>query len=369
MTRTNPTESVNVSFAGYVKNRKAKTGSHLEAGGIPDYAYGNDFVLRQKLKAIPGFYPVAKAIVNTGYGLGAVEDTSVLDPNNSVIGHYYHRQINTLEEIEKIKMPEIYLDREKNDERREAVTAMFDGILPVRMEGVQPWFNLWDPISVFMGVEPTLYDIMDRPEFIHAVCRRMTDMRMYELDEYERLGLLDPWLQTAHCTYTYTSKQPGPDYDPAKPLARDCWSVGLAQMFSSVGPQTYDEFEVAYAKEYLARTGFCNYGCCDPLDRKIGVVRKLPNIRKISISPWADPKIAAPQMAGDYILARKPNPAYVGGVYFDLDGARKEIKDTLDACRACGTPSEYILKDISTVQYQPERLEQWEKMAMECVQR
>ena len=53
------------------------------------------------------------------------------------------------------------------------------------------------------------------------------------------------------------------------------------------------------------------YGCCEPLDRKIDIVRKLPNLRKISITPWADVKRAAEQMGSDFVMARKPNPAMV----------------------------------------------------------
>lgn len=64
MDRINPTETIDISFPSYVKSRKALTQAHLD-GGIPDYAYGADFLLRQKIKSIPGFYPLAKAITNT----------------------------------------------------------------------------------------------------------------------------------------------------------------------------------------------------------------------------------------------------------------------------------------------------------------
>ena len=65
MPKNNPTDTIDVSFDAYVKKRKAGTEAHLEGGGIPDYAYGNDYVLRQKIKALPGFYPLAKALTNT----------------------------------------------------------------------------------------------------------------------------------------------------------------------------------------------------------------------------------------------------------------------------------------------------------------
>jgi len=64
MSRLNPTENIDVNFSAYVQNRKSQTEPHME-GGIPDYAYGSDFVLRQKIKAIPGFYKLVKAILSS----------------------------------------------------------------------------------------------------------------------------------------------------------------------------------------------------------------------------------------------------------------------------------------------------------------
>jgi len=63
MINPNPTDLIDVSFSAYVKERKASSDVHLE-GGIPDYAYGMDYMLRQKIKAIPGVFPLFKAITN-----------------------------------------------------------------------------------------------------------------------------------------------------------------------------------------------------------------------------------------------------------------------------------------------------------------
>ena len=45
----------------------------------------------------------------------------------------------------------------------------------------------------------------------------------------------------------------------------------------------------------------------------------------------------------------------------------KEIDKTLDVCRRNHTPCELILKDVSTISYQIERLVEWERMVMEKV--
>jgi Zn-dependent protease with chaperone function len=60
---SNPTDALDVRFSEYIRYRKSLTESHLE-GGIPNYAYGNDYMLRQKIKTIPGAYKLAKAMAN-----------------------------------------------------------------------------------------------------------------------------------------------------------------------------------------------------------------------------------------------------------------------------------------------------------------
>ena len=109
------------------------------------------------------------------------------------------------------------------------------------------------------------------------------------------------------------------------------------------------------------------YGCCEPLHNKIDIVRKIRNVRKISISPWAKKEIAAEKIHGDYVFSAKPNPSHVAMGSFDADLIRKDLQETVDICRRHNTPSELILKDISTVCNDPSRLTQWEAIAMEVV--
>ena len=41
-------------------------------------------------------------------------------------------------------------------------------------------------------------------------------------------------------------------------------------------------------------------GCCDPLDGKMKEVRMLPNVRKISMSPWVNQDRGAAAIGRDY---------------------------------------------------------------------
>lgn len=311
---------------------------------------------------------IPKAIRNTGIGMRAKEDIAVTDPNCGVVGHAYHRQIDTFEDIEKLQMPVVSLDVEETRRREEQAHELFDGILPVWMSGQQLMFAMWDRLIELMGVEQTMVDLYDRPDFIHAVCERYTQTMLCMLDQYEQQGLLDNTINTCHCSYTYNDILPTPGQSASPVKADECWSCGMAQIFVNVGPAMHDEFHLQYAKRFFSRFGFLNYGCCEPLDRKIELIRRvLPNVRKISTSPWADPMRTAEKLGSEVIMARKPNPSFVSGPSFDWDGAKAEIQRTLDACRTHQTPVEFILKDISTLHYRPQRLWDWERRTMELV--
>jgi hypothetical protein len=43
--------------------------------------------------------------------------------------------------------------------------------------------------------------------------------------------------------------------------------------------------------------------------QKIPILRKIKNLRKISISPWADVEKATKEIQNDYVISLKPNSA------------------------------------------------------------
>lgn len=311
------------------------------------------------------FLRVPKAIHNSGFGIVVSEDRAVSDPTNSVVGHAYHNQFEDEADLDKIRMPVITHDAAETARRMELAHDLFDGILEVRAEGLDPYLSIWDPISMWMGVENALYAMVDRPEFMHRLAGRMTDGYLSMLDQLEEQGLLCGPQSLVHCTGAYTDELPAPGYDPERPRTRDRWMFGLAQMFSTVSPAMFDEFEVTYASRLCGRFGLVYYGCCDPLDRKMAEVRKIPNVRKVSMSPWADEERGAAEIGRDFVYSRKPNPALLAAGTFDEAAIREDLLRTRRACERNGCPLEFILKDLSTVCYQPERLFRWASIAME----
>jgi hypothetical protein len=310
------------------------------------------------------FYPVPKAVTNTGFGMDVDEETVATDPTNDVVGHRFHNQLQADGDLQKVKMPRVSHDAAETARRLALANELFGDLLPVRAEGLDPYLSLWDPISMWMGVEGALYAIMDRPDFMHALAGRMTEGYLSLLDQLEAQGLLCRPQSLIHCTGAWTDELPAPGYDPERPRTKDVWMFGLAQMFATVSPEMFDEFEVAYASRICARFGLVYYGCCDPLDRKMAQVRKIPNVRKVSMSPWVDQERGAAEIGRDYVFSRKPNPAFLAD-HFDSAKVRADLTATREICRKNGCPLELILKDISTVGHDPRRLFEWARIAME----
>jgi hypothetical protein len=127
------------------------------------------------------------------------------------------------------------------------------------------------------------------------------------------------------------------------------------------------EFALRHDMRWLERWGLVYYGCCEPLDRKIPLLRRIGNLRKISVSPWNNFEKIIGEIRGDYVFSFKPSPAIFVEDVWKPEKARAHLAGVLE--RGRGTCHiEVIMKDISTVMYKPQRLWDWARVAMEVVQ-
>jgi hypothetical protein len=315
------------------------------------------------------FVRVDKAIKNTMFGMTVEEETRETSAENDVVSHKYENQFNSIDDVyEKIKMPRVSHDTAGTKRRVELAEYLFDGIMPVREEGHSPYISIWDNIAIWMGVEPALYAMIDDPGMMHALVKRMADGYQTMLDQMMEQGLLCGPQPSIHCSGAFTSELPAAGYNPASPRTADIWTCGLAQMLGTVSPAMYKEFEIDYVIPIFERFGLIYYGCCDPLHDRMDVIRLIPHLRKVSMSPWANKEIGAGNIHGDFVFSNKPNPAYVAVNSFDGDLIRKDLAETKEICRRHNCPLEFILKDISTVHNEPERLKKWADIAMEIAQ-
>jgi hypothetical protein len=202
-------------------------------------------------------------------------------------------------------------------------------------------------------------DLATRPAFMHETARRFAEIGKAMFSQLLELGLLDTQPLILHCTPALARELPAPDYNGTL-RPKDVWGRFSAQIFCAVSPEMHDEFDLAYNQEIFGECGLAYYGCCEPLDRKIDILRKrFPNLRKVSITPWANPERGAEAIGGDYVMAAKPNPAFVNSPRFDPEPVEAEVRRYVEACKRNGTTCELVLKDISTIANRPENLTEW----------
>jgi len=309
------------------------------------------------------YITIGRPISNTGYGM----DTKVKDiaSSNPVHSHQFINQFEEMEDVEKIKTPVLTLDREAEAEYKAAAEDIFDGIAPVELGGYMPHSGLWDRISFWMGVDNCYIEFMDRPELIHAILDRLTNAALAEIDQINALGIAEVTSNMCHCSYTFDDRLPGPDFDKNHPTTYDAWTYSMAQLFTSVSPDINAEFEVPYMSKIFEKFGSVYYGCCERLDDRIDIIDRMPNIRKISCSPWSDREHFAAVLPKKYIMSNKPTPALLAEDIFDEEAVRKDLRRTMAAAKANGLGLEMLLKDISTVRGDPTRLWRWAEIARE----
>jgi len=298
-------------------------------------------------------------LTDTGIGISPEEDLIPSNTGTAVKSHGYKDVFPDEDALDKICMPEIGINQSETNRWLSFSEEIFDGILPVKKSGHNTHFAMWDDIPVYHGVENSMIDLYDRPEFMHRMVDAFTRAYECRLDWYEKLNVLDADQYYIHCTPACSYDLPVKDINSDEITAKDVWGRSVAQILGTVSPDMLEAFDLQYAKRLTDRCGLLYYGCCEPLDTKIEKLRQFKNLRKISITPWADVDKAAEKIGRDYVLSYKSNPAFVASEAFDAGPVEAETRRVLEACRRNNTPCEFILKDISTVNGNVDMLTQW----------
>ena len=320
---------------------------------------------------VSDFMECPLAIHSTDFGI--IEDVELArtDEVNPIVSRHFNIQIRDWPDLEKIRMPKVTHVAAATEERFRVVSALCADIMPVRKVGqTHIWFTPWDYLIRWWGVQEAMLDLVERPELVHAAVDRMVAAWNTELDQFLEQGLLSPDANNTRIGsggYGYTRALPNPDGETLGFKPERMWGCSNAQIFSSVSPEMHWEFALKHDLPWLSRWGLTYYGCCEPLDFKLELLHRIPNLRKVSINYRVKLERAARNVAGHYVFSYKPNPAIFATDHWHPEEARRELTTVLDHARGCHV--EFIMKDISTVRYRPQRLWEWAEIAMDVVER
>ena len=222
--------------------------------------------------------------------------------------------------------------------------------------------------SSFRGINQMYMDFYENPDFVHKFLEILTNGYLKMTNNALEQGLLELNNDSSYQSSggkSYTNELPQDDYKGNIRFA-DLWASAESQELSGVSPTMHKEFALNYEKRILRLFGLNGYGCCEPLHFLIDDILQVPNMRRISVSPFADYKIAAEKLGDRAIYSFKPNPAHLVG-NFDKKTVYEYIKEVVTVGKKNGCKIEIILKDTHTCENHPERFIQWLEAAREAI--
>jgi hypothetical protein len=233
-----------------------------------------------------------------------------------------------------------------------AVQDVLGDILPVvRKNSFNHWFLTPTQLVVnLMGMENMYCAMIAEAEDFHRLMRIVTDDLKRCLRWQEEKGLLvlnngNDYMGSG--SYCFSDELPGADFSGTV-YSRHLWGHLNSQESIGISPEQFAEFVYPYYEELAREYGLVYYGCCEPVhaywDSSLG---RLPNLRKISISPWCDEEIMGERLAGGRVIySRKPSPNFIGiKAEFDQEAFSAYIKKTAAALKG-RCKAEFIFRDI-----------------------
>lgn len=270
--------------------------------------------------------------------------------------------------LARLHHPDLDYDEKQTQRNIDQAHEVFDGILEVKEGGVRYMaYHLMKEYTNWCGLEEMMTDMLDRPAFVHRVMQFLVaghQRYLAQLIDANLLRLNNDNTYQSSGGNGYTQELPAPGFDPARVRPRDLWASAESQELALVSPRMHAEFALQYEKQLLAPFGLTGYGCCEDLSRKLSDVLTIPNIRRISVSPFADVEKSAAGLKDRAIFSWKPHPSHlVGG--FEAESIRAYLRHALQVCQEHGCVFEMILKDTHTCEFHPERFDRWTQIARE----
>ena len=310
-----------------------------------------EYELIQDDKVIPDVFeiPIQAEIDEFGF---PIEECHALDANGRDVGYEYHSPIRDLEEdFYRLKPAVININHKKTQNSYDFVQDILDGIMSVRLTGTPPMIALPFQAVKLLGLENYMMSMYDCPETLHKLMHYLTENQIKVMKYYEKnriLTLNNRNQETCLSSYGFTDRLPVTGAE--SPTLKDVWIWAEAEEAASISPDMFREFCLPYMAKACREMGLIYYGCCEPMHNIWqDVIKEIPNIQKVSVSPWSSQQKMGEMLRGtDVVFSRKPYANYLGvESRLDEEAWTKHIKETLDAAKGC--QCEFIMRDVYRV--------------------
>ena len=304
-------------------------------------------------KVIPGTFEVRWFVDIDHYGV-AIGRESVPDAQGVVTGYRFLHPIKDLRtDLAKLQPPVCRVDRERTRAWQGFCEELLGDILPVELSGVGfTSVMLTNQVIQLMGMEAFFLAMYDCPDELHQLMAYLRDGALSVMKWAEAEGLLrvnNGNQASFGSSLNFTERLPADGY--AGPPARLCdmWGCANSQETVGVSPELFHEFCFPYYRDACEPVGLLYYGCCEPAHPFWDDIRRLPHLKKVSISRWCDERFMGEALAGTGVIySRKPDPNFLSvDESLSEDAWATHIRETLEA--APNAAMEFIIRDVYTV--------------------
>jgi hypothetical protein len=307
---------------------------------------------------------VTVGAVKTCYGWGVDVKRHFSDESRGSYKVDY--PIKELADIKKLRVPWHGINEAATAEAVRKLEDAVGDLLTVNVDR-GPVYTMWNgdlstDLGHLRGIEHFMVDMSDNPDWLHQLVEFMAMGVLKAQNEAEKAG---DWGLCNHQNQamSYAEELPDPAANRTGVTRKQLWCFMAAQEFTAVSPAMHEEFLLRYQIPIMSRFGLSAYGCCEDLTRKIDMLRQVPNLRRIAVSPFADVARCAEQIGSDYVLSYRPSPSDMVGYGYDESRVRRILEHDLKACKGCHV--DITLKDVETVEGDPERVRKWVRLTRE----
>lgn len=301
--------------------------------------------------------------VNSGRDWG-MEEVRVGGSNGG--SFVWDSPIQSLGDLDRLRAPRPIVDYALTNRVVDLLQDTFGDLLTVRIKSLWWWgFGMTNLMMWLRGLEHMMIDMIDQPDLIHRLMARLRDGNLAMLDYLESNELLSPNNDGTYVGsggFGWTEELPQPDFDGRVRLV-DMWGHSESQETVGISPDMFGEFVLPYQLPVLERFGLNCYGCCELIDVRWHVVKQIPRLRRVSVSPWVNRAKMAELLRDKYVFSMKPNPASLAKPTFDEEHIRADLRKDLRATRDCRV--EVLMKDNHTINNDPWRVVRWVQIARE----
>jgi len=304
-------------------------------------------------KVMPDFYATGWFLDIDFYGV-PIEVVRVKDSMGVETAYRFIHPIRDLkQDFHRLKPASLRVDRERTLARKAFLEELFDGVLPVRLVAGRPGNSmLTGQVIALMGMEAFFLAMYDSPDELHRLMAylRDNDLRVNRWAESEGLLCLNSGNAASFgSSFNFTRRLPSAGRTGEKVRLYDIWGCANSQETVGISPAMFHEFAFPYYRDAVEPMGLLYYGCCEPVHPFWDDIRRLPHLKKVSISRWCNEAAMAAALRGtEIIYSRKPDPNFLSvDETLDEEGWSAHIRRTLELTRGCFV--EFIIRDVLTV--------------------